>query len=124
MEKYSPGDIIEGKVESLQSYGAFIALEDGIIGLLHISEISYEFIEDINNYVKIGEVVKVKILDIDYKEKKAKLSRKALNRNTRYKRNKINFADEKINAEMEFQDLLEKKEELISDAKKRLLIED
>lgn len=124
MEKYSPGDVVEGKVVSLKSYGAFVALESDVIGLLHISEVADGFIEDINNYINIGESIIVKILDIDYEQKKAKLSRKVLNKRIKYKKRGVNFADEKIQSKNEFKDILEKQDEFINKAKIRFEIND
>ena len=53
MKKYYPGNIVEGKVVGIKPYGVFIELEDNTIGLLHISEISDNYVEDINKVVKI-----------------------------------------------------------------------
>ncbi|MBR4721367.1 MAG: S1 RNA-binding domain-containing protein [Clostridia bacterium] len=59
------GAIFEGKVQSVMPFGAFVALPDNKSGLVHISEITSEYIENINDYIKVGDVVKVKVLDID-----------------------------------------------------------
>ena len=123
MTNYYPGDIKEGKIIGIKSYGAFISFPDSTLtGLLHISEISNEFISDINNYLKIGESIKVKILDIDYKENKAKLSLKIVNNRLKKRKSKNNLSNEKINDEMEFEELDLKINDFISDAKSRLNI--
>ena len=57
-----PGTILEGTVESLQTYGAFIALQDGLSGLVHISQISQKRIKKPSEVLKVGDVVKVKVL--------------------------------------------------------------
>ncbi len=63
MEKYVPGAIVEGVVESLKDYGAFIRLEDGISGLLHVSQISRQRIKHPGVVLQEGQTVKVKIRD-------------------------------------------------------------
>lgn len=59
-----PGSILEGKVESLMPYGAFIDLGDGISGLVHISQIAQKRIESPGEVLKIGQEVKVKVLKV------------------------------------------------------------
>lgn len=78
--KYRTGMIVEGKVTGIQPYGAFISLDHNTSGLIHISEISDGFVKDIESFVKVGETVKVKIIDFDQKTRQAKLSLKALHR--------------------------------------------
>ena len=64
LEKLKVGDIIEGVVTGVIDFGAFVNV-DGIEGLVHISEISWERVEDPKKYVKVGEKVKAKIIAID-----------------------------------------------------------
>ncbi len=71
-----PGTILEGTVESLQTYGAFIALQDGLSGLVHISQISQKRIKKPSEVLKVGDVVKVKVLNTN--EGKIALSIKAV----------------------------------------------
>lgn len=59
------GSIIEGKVSRIMPFGAFVALPDNNVGLLHISEASTTYIENINEHFKIGDVVRVKVIKID-----------------------------------------------------------
>src|SRR5699024_10391050 len=68
------GQIINGKVTGIQPYGAFIALNDEIQGLVHISEITHGYVKDINDHLAIGDEVQVKILTIDEESKKVSLS--------------------------------------------------
>lgn len=63
------GSITAGKVQSVMPFGAFVSLPDNKSGLVHISEITGEYIENINDYIKVGDTVKVKILDIDKADK-------------------------------------------------------
>ena len=60
-----PGSILEGKVESLQTYGAFIDLGDGLSGLVHISQISVKRIKKPGEVLSVGDTVKVKVLKVE-----------------------------------------------------------
>jgi polyribonucleotide nucleotidyltransferase len=71
------GEIYEGKVRSIMPFGAFVEIMPGKDGLLHISEIDHKRIESMDGVFEIGEIVKVKLLEVD-KQGKLKLSRKAL----------------------------------------------
>lgn len=71
------GDIIEGKVNGVSKFGCFVDLEDGESGLVHISELSNKYVENIEDFVKKGDVVKAKVIEINDKGKIA-LSMKAL----------------------------------------------
>lgn len=70
------GTVMEGTVESLQSYGAFIRLEDGLSGLVHVSQISRNRVKSPADVLKVGDEVKVKVIGV--KEGKISLSMKAL----------------------------------------------
>lgn len=63
------GSIVEGKITGITPFGAFVLLEEGKTGLVHISEIALEYVKDINDHVKVGDHVKVKVLSIDEKGK-------------------------------------------------------
>jgi general stress protein 13 len=76
-EKFEVGSIVTGKVTGLQPYGAFIALDETHQGLVHISEVTHGFVKDINNHLKVGEEVQVKILSIDEEAGKIGLSIRA-----------------------------------------------
>ena len=71
-----PGTVMEGTVESLQPYGAFVDLKDGLSGLVHISQISQRRIKKPSEVLKVGDKVKVKILNTN--DGKISLSMKAL----------------------------------------------
>ena len=58
------GSIQEGKVTGIMSFGAFVALPGGKSGLVHISEISPSFVRDVHDHLQVGQLVKVKVLDI------------------------------------------------------------
>ena len=81
-EKYKEGDVVEGRVVSITDYGAFVELEKGIEGLVHISEMSWtEHIKHPSQKVQLGQTVKVKILSIDKESKKISLGMKQLEPN-------------------------------------------
>ncbi len=63
------GSIVSGKVINVMPFGAFVSLPDNKSGLVHISEISKNYVEDINECIKAGDEVKVKVLGIDKKGK-------------------------------------------------------
>ena len=63
--KYQVGQLVIGKVYNVKPYALFMSFEDGVTGLLHISEISDSFIRDIEKYGSVGDEIKVKVLSID-----------------------------------------------------------
>ena len=65
MSKYRKNHIVKATVTGIESYGVFVSLDEYYTGLIHISEISNGFVRDINDFVKIGDVICVKILDVD-----------------------------------------------------------
>lgn len=76
-EKFETGSIVTGKVTGIQPYGAFVALDEQTQGLVHISEITYGYVKDINEHLKVGDEVKVKILSVDEEAGKIGLSIRA-----------------------------------------------
>lgn len=73
------GDIIDVTITGIQPYGAFASLPDHSSGLIHISEISDNFVRNVEYFVHVGDTIRVKVIDIDEKTRQAKLSLKALN---------------------------------------------
>ncbi|MGN0708901.1 MAG: 30S ribosomal protein S1, partial [Anaerovoracaceae bacterium] len=73
-DKYKEDDIIKGKVVQIKDYGAFVELEPGLDGLVHISEISDKHVDNINDILSVGETVYAKILSIDTERKRISLS--------------------------------------------------
>lgn len=59
------GSIQEGKVTGIMSFGAFVALPGGKSGLIHISEIAHTFVKDVHDHLQVGQLVRVKVLDIN-----------------------------------------------------------
>ncbi len=72
------GEVYEGKVKSIVPFGAFVEFLPGKDGLLHISEIKWERLENLDGVLEVGEEVKVKLVEIDKKTGKFRLSRKVL----------------------------------------------
>jgi small subunit ribosomal protein S1 len=72
--RYGPGDIVAGKVTKVTNFGVFVSLEDGLEGLLHISELTDRKVETPEEVVKIGQVVDVRVLKVDTDERKIGLS--------------------------------------------------
>jgi len=74
--KYSPGQVVNGKVTKITNFGVFVGLEDGLEGLLHISELADHKVENPEDVVKVGDDIEVKVLRVDIDERKIGLSRK------------------------------------------------
>ena len=77
--KYKVNDTVEGTVTGIVDFGVFVKLEDGLEGLVHISEIDWSLVEDPRSLFKVGQKIKVKVIEI--KEGKVSLSIKALKEN-------------------------------------------
>ena len=75
-DKYAVGSIVEGKVVRMVPFGAFVELEPGVDGLVHISQIANKRVEKPEDELKIGEVIKVKVIDVNAEQKKISLSKK------------------------------------------------
>ncbi len=75
--KYSVGDVVEGKIVRIVDFGVFVEIEAGVDGLVHISQISHEWLEKPTEGLKIGDAVSAKIIGIDYDKEKITLSIKA-----------------------------------------------
>ena len=74
--RYESGQVIKGKVTKITNFGVFVGLEDGLEGLLHISELSDDKIENPEDLVKVGEEMEVKVLRVDTDERKIGLSKR------------------------------------------------
>jgi (E)-4-hydroxy-3-methyl-but-2-enyl pyrophosphate reductase len=75
--KYQEGQIIQGKVVQIKEYGAFVELEAGLDGLVHISEIANKRVEDVNQELTVGQEIQAKIMEIDAERKRISLSIRA-----------------------------------------------
>jgi small subunit ribosomal protein S1 len=65
LEKYKPGTVVEGTVTGVVDFGAFVEFDEGLEGLVHISELAWQRIEDPNDIVKVGDKVKAEIIAVD-----------------------------------------------------------
>lgn len=76
-EKYLPGDIVEGRVDRIAPFGAFVELEPGLYGLVHISQVATRRIEKVEDELRVGDIITVKILEVNPESKRISLSRRA-----------------------------------------------
>ena len=58
------GKVYDGKVTGVLKFGAFVEMEDGVSGMVHISEVANEYVNDINDHLQVGQEVKVKVISI------------------------------------------------------------
>ena len=78
VNEHEIGDVIKGKVVNLLDFGAFVEVSEGVEGLIHVSEISWDHVEKPSDELNVGDEVEVKILSVDPEEEKIGLSMKAL----------------------------------------------
>ena len=79
MADYKEGDIVKAQVSGITKYGIFVHVDSDYNGLIHISEISNDFVSDVNDFVKMGEVIYCQILEVDEIKLHLKLSIKNIN---------------------------------------------
>lgn len=108
------GTIVSGKVVKVLPFGAFIQFGDGMSGLVHISEIARDYVEDINQHIKVGDSVTAVVIKIDENEKISLSIKKAAKPKSKEQKSKapIRPADidwgRKEDADMSFEDRLSK----------------
>ena len=78
-EKYQVGSLVKGKVSKIASFGAFIELEDGVDGLVHISQISDQRIDKVRDALQVGQEVEARVVKVDRGERRIGLSIRAVN---------------------------------------------
>jgi len=76
--KYKPGRIVEGIVTNITNFGVFLEIEEGIEGLIHISELSQKKIDDLTKFTKIGEKLTAEVLNVEPEERRIALSIKSI----------------------------------------------
>src|SRR5690625_3877554 len=120
--KIEVNQIIEGKVTGIQPYGAFVALNDEVQGLVHISEVTHGYVKDINEHLTVGDNVNVKVLNVDEENNKVSLSIRATeeapkqqNKATRKQPTAVNQDDSSVG----FNSLKDKLEEWLEQSKVR-----
>jgi ribosomal protein S1 len=102
-KKYKLNDSIVAPISRISKFGAFMDLEGGIQGLIHLSEISHGVVKDIRDHVKVGEEVTAKIINFEPTKKRIGLSLKALQeapKSTAKKAAKKDGEEDKIDAEV------------------------
>ena len=77
-DKYAKGKTVSGKVTRVEPFGAFIELEPGIEGLVHISELDHKRVKRVEDIMTVGQMVDVQILEVEPSRKRVSLSAKAL----------------------------------------------
>ena len=100
---YKVGDLVQGKVTKLASFGAFVGLQHDIDGLVHISQISEERVDKIKNVLKVGQDVSARVVKIDRGERRIGLSIKA-----------ASYSDEQLKEEPKILDALKPGEDLVA----------
>ncbi len=75
---FKVGDIVKGQVTGVTPYGVFVSLEDDYTGLVHISEVSDKFVKNLTEMFNIGDIINVKVVDIDEDKSQVKLSIKKI----------------------------------------------
>ena len=101
MTKYTKGKIVKGVVSGIESYGVFVTLDEYYNGLIHISEISHGYVKKITDFINVGDIIYVQILDVDNDLCQTKLSIK----NIDYKPRKKNYQKKIIETPFGFKTL-------------------
>ena len=74
MIKYEKGKIVTGYVTGIEKYGIFVSLDEYYTGLIHISEISSNYVRNVADFVNIGETIRMKVIEVDNMKHHIKLS--------------------------------------------------
>lgn len=91
IDEYKAGMTVYGRITGIKPYGAFVRFEDGVTGLIHISEISNGFVKHIDHFMNVDDYVMCKVIDIDREHKQLRLSFKALSQNKRRYTKRVKF---------------------------------
>ena len=83
MENIKIGDNVKGEVTGITSYGVFVKLDNGYDGLIHISEVSNNFVSNLEKLFVTGDIIDAKVIEIDEEKKQVKLSIKENNKKGR-----------------------------------------
>ena len=101
-QKYKIGDLVQGKVTKLASFGAFVQLQDDIDGLVHISQLSEEHVAKVKDILKVGQEVEARVIKVDKAERRIGLSIKA-----------AHYSDDELRRETEAFDSLRPGEDMV-----------
>lgn len=74
MKKYNIGDKVKGTVTGVEDYGIFLMIDENTTGLIHISEISENFVKNVSDYAMVGDIMNAEVIDYDPEGNKLKLS--------------------------------------------------
>lgn len=112
------GDKYHGRITGVQSYGAFAELENGVTGLIHISEVKTGFVEDIHQLLHVGQEVLVQVVDVDEFTQKASLSLRSLEEAKNRQARRRRFTNERF--KIGFQPLADALPDWIQEGKQQL----
>ena len=101
-QKYKIGDLVQGRVTKLASFGAFVQLQDDIDGLVHISQLSEDHVAKVKDVLKVGQDVEARVIKVDKVERRIGLSIKA-----------ANYSEEELRKESEAFDTLRPGEDMV-----------
>jgi predicted RNA-binding protein with RPS1 domain len=113
---YKVGDSLEVKVVKVLDYGVFVIDEDGTKGLIHVSQVSDHYVNNLNDYFTAGDLIEVSIMEYDETKNQLKLSYKELN--------KVDYIKRNFENHYEFDVLAEHRDKTMNENKKRLGIYD
>lgn len=105
------GDIVKGQITSIKTYGAFVKINDAVDGMIHISEISDKFVRNIEDYLSIGDLVDLEVIEV-VSDNKLSLSYKSQNKSKRKKREVVELTHG-------FEPLAEKMDEWVKNFNKK-----
>ena len=88
MNKYKKGDVVKVRITAIEKYGAFAMIDEEYSGLIHISEITKKYVRDITDFIDVGDVIDVKIIDDFIQSNQLKLSVKEVNGNLQNKKSR------------------------------------
>lgn len=108
--KYHIGDIVNGEVLNITDFGIFVYLEEGVEGLIHVSELSSKKVDSPGDFAKVADTITAEIIDIDPKERRIRLSVKSLEQNSE-KADYAAFINKQGNAKTSLSDLIQGKNE-------------
>ncbi len=89
MDSFIVGNIVKGEVTGIEPYGIFVKIDNKYNGLIHISEITNNFVKNVNDYVKLGEYIYAKIIAVDSEKENLRLSIRGLNYKVDNKNQKV-----------------------------------
>jgi S1 RNA binding domain protein len=113
------GSKLQGKVTGITKFGAFVELPEGSTGLVHISEVADNYVKDINDHLKVGDVVEVKVINVE-KDGKIGLSIKKAKEQTsaQRSRNRANDRSSKESFEQKISRFLKESEDRLASLKR------